>query len=176
MTACPIRYQRQVSDRKGKIFYTSITSLSHISKVSGHQAAHGWRRCGADRHDPHPSALRSVRLIRQPRRSNHRGGCWKRHSPLTIHQRFKEEIQVWHLSIRQLRFSRRLLSPSAQVLRCGVLSTSWKATATTTPALSLRASSSSWLIKGNKKKGKAQSRRYQRQATRINCDFTRLVL
>ena len=37
-------------------------------------------------------------------------------------------------------------------------------------------SSSSWLIKGNKKKGKAQSRRYQRQATRINCDYTRLVL
>ena len=26
------------------------------------------------------------------------------------------------------------------------------------------------------KKGKAQSRRYQRQATRINCDYTRLVL
>ena len=37
-------------------------------------------------------------------------------------------------------------------------------------------SRSLWLIKGNKKKGKAQSRRYQRQATRINCDFTRLVL
>ena len=35
MTARPIRYQRQVSDRKGKIFYTSITSLSHISKVMG---------------------------------------------------------------------------------------------------------------------------------------------
>ena len=34
MTARPIRYQRQVSDRKGKIFYTSITSLSHISKTS----------------------------------------------------------------------------------------------------------------------------------------------
>ena len=33
MTARPIRYQRQVSDRKGKIFYTSITSLSHISKL-----------------------------------------------------------------------------------------------------------------------------------------------
>ena len=32
------------------------------------------------------------------------------------------------------------------------------------------------LIKGNKKKGKAQSRRYQRQSTRINCDYTRLVL
>ena len=32
MTARPIRYQRQVSDRKGKIFYTSITSLLHISK------------------------------------------------------------------------------------------------------------------------------------------------
>ena len=43
-------------------------------------------------------------------------------------------------------------------------------------AKSHRALSSSWLIKGNKKKGKAQSRRYQRQATRINCDFTRLVL
>ena len=38
MTARPIRYQRQVSDRKGKIFYTSIASLSHISKVSGHEA------------------------------------------------------------------------------------------------------------------------------------------
>ena len=35
MTARPIRYQRQVSDRKGKIFYTSITSLSHISKLGG---------------------------------------------------------------------------------------------------------------------------------------------
>ena len=45
MTACPIRYQRQVPDRKGKIFYTSITSLSHISKESGDEAAHGWRRC-----------------------------------------------------------------------------------------------------------------------------------
>jgi hypothetical protein len=30
-----------VPDRNGKIFYTSITSLSHISKVSGHQAAYG---------------------------------------------------------------------------------------------------------------------------------------
>ena len=36
MTACPIRYQRQVPDRKGKIFYTSITSLSHISKCCKH--------------------------------------------------------------------------------------------------------------------------------------------
>ena len=50
MTARPIRYQRQVSDRKGKIFYTSITSLSHISKVSGYEAADGWRRRGTDRH------------------------------------------------------------------------------------------------------------------------------
>ena len=62
MTACPIRYQRQVSDRKGKIFYTSITSLSHISKVSGHEAAHGWRRRGTDRHDSGAAAFRSVRL------------------------------------------------------------------------------------------------------------------
>ena len=41
MTARPIRYQRQVSDRKGKIFYTPITSLSHISKVTGNEAVHG---------------------------------------------------------------------------------------------------------------------------------------
>ena len=34
MTARPIRYQRQVLDRNGKIFYTSITSLSHISKLN----------------------------------------------------------------------------------------------------------------------------------------------
>ena len=38
MTARPIRYQRQVSDRKGKIFYTSITSLSHISKITSDEA------------------------------------------------------------------------------------------------------------------------------------------
>ena len=62
MTARPIRYQRQVSDRKGKIFYTSITSLSHISKIPGDQAAYGRRRyrsgwCNAD-----PAAFRPVRL------------------------------------------------------------------------------------------------------------------
>ena len=62
MTARPIRYQRQVSDRKGKIFYTSITSLSHISKVSGHEAAHGWRRCRSGGHYPDSSAVWSVRL------------------------------------------------------------------------------------------------------------------
>ena len=38
MTARPIRHKAQVPDRNGKIFYTSITSLSHISKVSGHEA------------------------------------------------------------------------------------------------------------------------------------------
>ena len=62
MTARPIRYQRQVSDRKGKIFYTSITSLSHISKVSGHEVAHGWRRRCSGGHHPHSSAVWSVRL------------------------------------------------------------------------------------------------------------------
>jgi len=41
MTARPVRHNAQVLDRNGKIFYTSITSLSHISKVSGHQAVHG---------------------------------------------------------------------------------------------------------------------------------------
>ena len=33
--ARPIRHNGQVPDRNGKIFYTSITSLSHISKVAG---------------------------------------------------------------------------------------------------------------------------------------------
>ena len=41
MTARPIRHKAQVPDRNGKIFYTSITSLSHISKKPGHQAVHG---------------------------------------------------------------------------------------------------------------------------------------
>ena len=33
--ARPIRHNAQVPDRNGKIFYTSITSLSHISKQFG---------------------------------------------------------------------------------------------------------------------------------------------
>jgi len=44
MTARPIRRNAQTPDRNGKIFYTSTTSLSHISKISGHQAAYGGRR------------------------------------------------------------------------------------------------------------------------------------
>ena len=51
MIARPIRYQRQVSDRNGKIFYTSITSLSHISKEPGNEAADGWQWSGTDRND-----------------------------------------------------------------------------------------------------------------------------
>mgnify|MGYP000769327470 CR=1 FL=1 len=35
MTARPIRRNAQTPDRNGKIFYTSTTSLSHISKESG---------------------------------------------------------------------------------------------------------------------------------------------
>ena len=35
MTARPVRHNAQVLDRNGKIFYTSITSLSHISKEKG---------------------------------------------------------------------------------------------------------------------------------------------
>ena len=60
--ARPIRHPAQVPDRNGKIFYTSITSLSHISKVSGHEAAHGWRRCHSGGHHPDSSAVWSVRL------------------------------------------------------------------------------------------------------------------
>ena len=63
MTARPIRHKAQVPDRNGKIFYTSITSLSHISKVPGNQAAYGWWRhyyCGADGDS---TAYQSVLLI-----------------------------------------------------------------------------------------------------------------
>ena len=35
MTARPIRRNAQTPDRNGKIFYTSTTSLSHISKNAG---------------------------------------------------------------------------------------------------------------------------------------------
>ena len=62
MTARPIRRNAQTPDRNGKIFYTSTTSLSHISKVSGHEAAHGWRRCRSGGHHPDSSAVWSVRL------------------------------------------------------------------------------------------------------------------
>ncbi|MDB1989861.1 hypothetical protein PMZ77_01480 [[Clostridium] symbiosum] len=50
-------------DRNGKIFYTSITSLSHISKIPGYETVDGGRRCRPDRHYPGAAALRSVRLI-----------------------------------------------------------------------------------------------------------------
>ena len=64
MTARPIRHKAQVPDRNGKIFYTSITSLSHISKKSGYEAADGWRRRCPDRYHSGAPAVRSVRLIR----------------------------------------------------------------------------------------------------------------
>ena len=41
MTARPIRRNAQTPDRNGKIFYTSTTSLSHISKKPGHEAVYG---------------------------------------------------------------------------------------------------------------------------------------
>ena len=47
---------------------TSITSLSHISKKPGHQAAHGGRRNGAHRHHADPAAQGPVRLIQRPSR------------------------------------------------------------------------------------------------------------
>ena len=63
MTAFPIRYQRQVSDRKGKIFYTSITSLSHISKVAGYQTAYVRRRYHYRSTDGDPTAFNAVLII-----------------------------------------------------------------------------------------------------------------
>ena len=41
----------------GKKFYTPIASLSHTSKVLGHEAADGWRRRGIDRHDSGAAAF-----------------------------------------------------------------------------------------------------------------------
>ncbi|MCJ7855351.1 hypothetical protein MUJ63_03455 [Lachnospiraceae bacterium NSJ-143] len=60
--ARPIRHNGQVPDRNGKIFYTSITSLSHISKIARHEAAHGGRRRCPYRHGACSSAFRLVRL------------------------------------------------------------------------------------------------------------------
>ena len=40
MTARPIRRNAQTPDRNGKIFYTSTTSLSHISKQTGNVVYH----------------------------------------------------------------------------------------------------------------------------------------
>ena len=47
-----------------KKFYTSIASLSHTSKKSGHEAADGWRRRCPDRYHSGAPSVRSVRLIR----------------------------------------------------------------------------------------------------------------
>ena len=63
MTARPVRHNAQVLDRNGKIFYTSITSLSHISKITGNQAAYEWRwhhHCGTD---GNPTAYHTVLII-----------------------------------------------------------------------------------------------------------------
>ncbi|MCH4028874.1 MAG: hypothetical protein LKF15_07940 [Lachnospiraceae bacterium] len=61
--ARPIRHNGQVPDRNGKIFYTSITSLSHISKVPGHEAADGRRRCRPHWYHPCTAAFRTFWLI-----------------------------------------------------------------------------------------------------------------
>ena len=63
MTARPIRRNAQTPDRNGKIFYTSITSLSHISKITGNEAAYGRRRRCPYWHNLNPTAVRAVRLI-----------------------------------------------------------------------------------------------------------------
>nr|WP_288973632.1 hypothetical protein [uncultured Shuttleworthia sp.] len=68
MTARPIRRNAQTPDRNGKIFYTSTTSLSHISKVPGHEAAHGGRRRGTHRHHSGTSAFRPVWIIMEDNR------------------------------------------------------------------------------------------------------------
>nr|WP_270283955.1 hypothetical protein [[Clostridium] scindens] len=61
--ARPIRHNGQVPDRNGKIFYTSITSLSHISKKPGHETAYGRRRRCPDRNDLSTAAFRSLWIM-----------------------------------------------------------------------------------------------------------------
>ena len=67
MTARPIRHKAQVPDRNGKIFYTSITSLSHISKVQGYEAVDGGRWCRSDWNHTGSIAFRIVWLNRKRR-------------------------------------------------------------------------------------------------------------
>ena len=61
VTASPEFFARADDDKVRK-FSTSIASLSHISKVAGYEAAHGWRRRCTGRHHPDSSAVWSVRL------------------------------------------------------------------------------------------------------------------
>ena len=63
MTARPVRHNAQVLDRNGKIFYTSITSLSHISKVSGYEAVDGRWWCSPYRYDSCSSAYGTFRIM-----------------------------------------------------------------------------------------------------------------
>ncbi|MEG0944053.1 MAG: hypothetical protein RSF86_10515 [Angelakisella sp.] len=46
------------------MFYTSTTSLSHISKIARYETAYGRRRRCPHRHGACTSAFRLVRLIR----------------------------------------------------------------------------------------------------------------
>jgi len=48
MTARPIRRNAQTPDRNGKIFYTSTTSLSHISKRAAQKGQKQTRRKNAE--------------------------------------------------------------------------------------------------------------------------------
>ena len=84
-------------------------------------------------------------------------------------QFFTEAVNVLKNSCNRVR--RR---PS----RFGVLSISWRDTATIIPAQSRRELNSSWLISWNKKrKENAQSKTViSGRLQEINCDFTRLVL
>src|SRR5699024_6119205 len=63
--ARPIRHNGQVPDRNGNIFYTSITSLSHISKVTGNETVDGGRWCRSDWNSTGSVAFRIVWLNRK---------------------------------------------------------------------------------------------------------------
>ena len=78
ITARLSRHNAQVPDRNGKIFYTSITSLSHISKVPGDQAADGRRRCRSDWHPAGTVTVRIVQLREAGEEMTHGSGYLKR--------------------------------------------------------------------------------------------------
>ena len=67
----------------GKIFCTSIASLSHISKEPRNQAVDGRWWCGTHRHDPYPAPVWPV-LIRQP-------------------QHNRKVVKYWDLSLKKSR-------------------------------------------------------------------------
>ena len=74
--------------------------------------------------------------------------------PFTGKPHLRQKGVLWNFSTAQSAYYRLWLSLLEQDLAFGALSISWRATEMIIRAQNHRALSSSWLIKGNKKKGK----------------------